>query len=146
MFSPSRDQARRFLFDTWRKQCDGVPLTDLERMALAVMLLHPEYHAQLDHPDKYLERDYLPENGETNPFLHLSMHLAIREQLSIDQPRGVVSHYRRLLEKTGSEHDAEHILLECLGEMLWQAQRHRTPPDPTIYLGCLERHGTTAGQ
>lgn len=137
MFNPSRDQARRFLFDAWRKQRDGTPLTDLERMALAVMLLHPEYHAQLDAPEQFLERDYLPENGETNPFLHLSLHLAIREQLSIDQPRGIVAHYRRLLEKSGSEHDAEHALLECLGEMLWQAQRHRSAPDPKIYLDCL---------
>lgn len=137
MFNPSRDQARRFLFDTWRKQREGAPLTDLERMALAVLLLHPEYHAQLDAPDQYLERDYLPENGEINPFLHLSMHLAIREQLSIDQPRGIVAQYRRLLEKTGSEHDAEHALLECLGEMLWQAQRRRCAPDPAIYLDCL---------
>ncbi|MFA7242179.1 MAG: DUF1841 family protein [Sulfuricellaceae bacterium] len=139
MFNPSRDQARRFLFDTWRKQREGAPLTDLERMALAVLLLHPEYHAQLDAPDQYLERDYLPENGEINPFLHLSMHLAIREQLSIDQPRGVKAQYRRLLEKTGSEHDAEHALLECLGEMLWQAQRQRCAPDPAIYLDCLAR-------
>lgn len=137
MFNPSRDQARRFLFDTWRKQREGAPLTDLERIALAVLLLHPEYHAQLNAPDQYLERDYLPENGEINPFLHLSMHLAIREQLSIDQPRGVVAQYRRLLEKTGSEHDAEHALLECLGEMLWQAQRSRSAPDPAIYLDCL---------
>jgi len=137
MFNPSRDQARRFLFDTWRKQREGAPLTDLERMALAVMLLHPEYHAQLDAPDQYLERDYLPENGETNPFLHLSLHLAIREQLSIDQPRGIGAQYRRLLEKTGSEHDAEHALLECLGEMLWQAQRQHSAPDPVVYLDCL---------
>jgi len=137
MFNPSRDQARRFLFDTWRKQREGAPLTDLERMALAVMMLHPEYHAQLDAPDQYLERDYLPENGETNPFLHLSLHLAIREQLSIDQPRGISAQYRRLLEKTGSEHDAEHALLECLGEMLWQAQRRRSAPDPAVYLDCL---------
>lgn len=139
MFNPSREQARRFLFDTWRKQHEGAPLTDLERLALAVMLLHPEYHAQLDAPERYLERDYPPENGETNPFLHLSMHLAIREQLSIDQPGGIVAQYRRLVEKTASEHDAEHALLECLGEMLWQAQRRRGAPDPAVYLDCLAR-------
>lgn len=146
MFSPSRNQARRFLFDTWAKQRDGTPLTPLEKMALAVMLLHPEYHAQLDDPDKFLERDYLPENGETNPFLHLSMHLAIREQLSIDQPRGVVAHYRRLLAETASEHDAEHVLLDCLGEMLWQAQRAGGAPDPALYLGCLAQHGRQGAQ
>lgn len=137
MFSPSRDQARRFLFDTWRKQREGAPLTDLERLALGVMLLHPEYHVQLDAPEKYLERDYLPEHGETNPFLHLSMHLAIREQLSIDQPRGISAQYRRLREKSGDEHEAEHALLDCLGEMLWQAQRKHSAPDPAVYLDCL---------
>ncbi len=139
MFSPSRDQARRFLFDAWQKHKDAAPLTDLEKMALAVLLIHPEYHVQLDNPDKYLERDYLPESGETNPFLHLSLHLAIREQLSIDQPRGVVAHYQKLLAKNGDEHAAEHALLECLGEMIWQAQRNRTQPDPAIYFACLTR-------
>ncbi|MBS4098519.1 MAG: DUF1841 family protein [Sulfuricella sp.] len=141
MFSPSRDQARRFLFDAWKKHKEHAPLTDLERMALAVMLLHPEYHPQLDNPDQYLERDYPPESGETNPFLHLSLHLSIREQLSIDQPRGVVAHYRKLLEKNGDEHQSEHALLECLGEMIWQAQRNRTQPDPAVYFACLTRMG-----
>lgn len=143
MFSPSRDQARRFLFDAWKKHKEHVPLTDLERMALAVMLLHPEYHPQLDDPDKYLERDYLPENGETNPFLHLSLHLSIREQLSIDQPRGIAARYKKLLEIIGDEHAAEHTLLECLGEMLWQAQRSRSQPDPAVYFACIDR---TAGE
>lgn len=139
MFQPSRDEARQFFFDTWGKYRRGEPLVGLERIALEVMSLHPEYHALLDQPERYRDRDYRPERGETNPFLHLSLHLAIEEQLAIDQPRGICVLFRRLLEKTGSEHGAKHLVLECLGETLWQAQRHGTPLDEKSYLGCLER-------
>lgn len=141
MFNPSRDQARQFLLDSWRKYTEKRPLSRLETMAAAVMGVHPEYHALLDAPARHLERDYLPEHGETNPFLHLSMHLAVREQLSIDQPQGVAAHYRRLLAKTGSEHKAEHLLMDCLAEMIWQAQRRGKALDGSLYLGCLEKKG-----
>jgi len=139
MFSPSRDEARHFFFDTWGKYRRGEALTDFESVALQVISLHPEYHALLDRPEQHLERDYAPENGQVNPFLHLSLHLAVEEQLAIDQPRGIRGHYQRLLAKTGSEHDAKHVVLECLGETMWQAQRAGTPPDEKIYLECLER-------
>ncbi|MDP3483432.1 MAG: DUF1841 family protein [Sulfuricella sp.] len=139
MFSPTRDQARRFFFDSWRKYRERQPLSDLEAIALDLMQQHPEYHAIFDNPERYAERDYLPEAGETNPFLHLGLHLAIREQLPIDQPRGIAAHYRRLLEKTGSAHDAEHLIMDCLGEMIWQAQRRHTAPDPAVYFECLEK-------
>ncbi|MHB1291506.1 MAG: DUF1841 family protein [Sulfuricella sp.] len=139
MFSPSRDQARRFFFDAWQKFRARQPLSDLEAIAVELMQQHPEYHAIFDSPERYVERDYLPESGVANPFLHLSLHLAIREQLPIDQPRGIAAHYRRLLEKTGNAHDAEHLIMDCLGEMIWQAQRQGTAPDAQIYLGCLKR-------
>ena len=139
MFYPSRDEARRFFFDTWDKYRRGEPLSGLERIALRVISLHPEYHTLLDQPARYRERDYLPESGEMNPFLHLSLHLAVEEQLAIDQPPGILPLFQRLVEKTGSEHEAKHLVLECLGETLWQAQRHGTPPDEKVYLGCLER-------
>lgn len=139
MFSPTRDQARRFFFDAWRKYRERQPLSDLEAIALDLMQQHPEYHSMFDNPERYAGRDYLPEAGETNPFLHLGLHLAIREQLPIDQPRGIAAHYRRLLEKTGSAHDAEHLIMDCLGEMIWQAQRRQAPPDPAIYFECLEK-------
>jgi len=138
MFNPSRDQARRFFFDAWQKFRDKQPLSDLEAIAFELMQLHPEYHAIFDHPERHADRDWLPEAGETNPFLHLSLHLAIREQVPIDQPRGIAAHYRRLQEKTGSAHDAEHLIMDCLAEMIWQAQRQGGTPDPTIYLDCLE--------
>ncbi|BAN35799.1 hypothetical protein SCD_n01988 [Sulfuricella denitrificans skB26] len=139
MFSPSRDQARRFFFESWQKFHARQPLSGLETIALELMQQHPEYHAIFDNPERYVERDYLPESGETNPFLHLGLHLAIREQVPIDQPRGIAAHYRRLLEKMGSTHDAEHLIMDCLAEMIWQAQRNHTAPDAEIYLACLSR-------
>ncbi|MBU1689875.1 MAG: DUF1841 family protein [Gammaproteobacteria bacterium] len=139
MFSPSRDQARRFFFESWQKFHARQPLSGLEAIALELMQQHPEYHAIFDSPERYVERDYLPESGETNPFLHLGLHLAIREQVPIDQPRGIAAHYRRLLEKTGSTHDAEHLIMDCLAEMIWQAQRNHSAPDAEIYLACLAR-------
>jgi hypothetical protein len=141
MFNPSRDQARQFLFDTWRKYSQHQPLTSLESMALEILLLHPEYHVLLNDSERYLDRDYLPEQGETNPFLHLNLHLAIAEQLSIDQPPGIKGRYRKLLEQSGDPHHAQHQVMECLGEMIWQAQRNRTSPDPVVYFTCLDRHG-----
>ncbi len=139
MFNPSRDQARQFLFDTWAKHSQGAPLTDLERIALAVIARHPEYHPLLSKPEQYVDRDYPPEFGETNPFLHISMHLAIEEQLSIDQPRGVLALYGELCKKLGDEHDAQHEMMDCLAEMIWHAQRNGTGPDAAIYLGCMRR-------
>jgi hypothetical protein len=139
MFNPSRDQARRFFFDTWSKYRRGDALAGLEQTALAVILLHPEYHAMPVDPEHNLDRDFTPDAGGLNPFLHLSLHLAIEEQLSIDQPRGIRARHAALLAKTGSEHDAKHALLECLGEAIWQAQRSGAPPDDRDYLECLDR-------
>ena len=139
MFTPSRDEARRFLADAWAKYRAGAPLSALEQMAAGIVALHPEYHATVEDPDRHLDRDYPPEGGGVNPFLHLSLHLAIAEQLGIDQPRGIRAHFERLKLARGDEHAALHALLDCLGEVLWHAQRHRTPPDAAIYLACLER-------
>ena len=139
MFNPSRDEARRFFFETWKKYRSGEPLQPLEQIAFNVIALHPEYHPLLDDPDRNLDRDYAPADGAVNPFLHLSLHLAIEEQLSIDQPPGVRAQFERMLAASGSEHDAKHALLECLGETLWQAQRTGAPPDAALYLQCVER-------
>lgn len=139
MFNPSRDEARQLFFDAWRRHREGQPLTPLQSMALDVALMHPEYHALLDAPDQYLDRDYLPEFGETNPFLHMGLHLAVNEQLSIDQPPGIRNAYERLRGKSGDEHQARHALLECLAETIWQAQRSGSPPDATLYLDCVAR-------
>ena len=138
MFAPTRDQARSFLFAAWSKYRRGEPLAGLEQTALSVILLHPEYHGLLEQPERYLERDYGPESGGLNPFLHLSLHLAIAEQLSIDQPPGIRARFERLAQRS-SEHDALHAVLECLAETIWQAQRLSAPPDQQAYLDCLDR-------
>lgn len=143
MFNPSREQARDFLFEAWRKYRAGEVLTAMDSMAVDVIALHPEYHDMLNDLDRYLEsfrdREYPPEFGETNPFLHLGMHIAIREQVSIDQPGGVRGHHRALSLKLGSALAGEHEMMDCLGEMIWQAQRNRTAPDADLYLKCLAR-------
>ena len=142
MFNPSRDQARAFLYDLWDKHLAGAALTPLETMALAVILEHPEYHAILGDRERYLDRDWKPEGGETNPFLHLSMHLAIEEQLSIDQPRGIREAVEALARRRDSAHEARHAVMECLAEVIWQAQRHGTGFDNAAYLECLNRAKT----
>jgi hypothetical protein len=139
MFTPSRDEARRFLVDAWAKYRAAAPLSDLERMAAGIAALHPEYHHVLDSPERHLEQDYRPESGGVNPFLHLSLHLAVAEQIAIDQPPGIRAHFERLARAKGDEHAALHAVQECLGEVIWHAQRHGTPPDATLYLQCLER-------
>lgn len=142
MYAPTREQARKFLFDVWQKYRAGEPLSGLERIALEVVLMHPEYHGLLADSERHLERDYAPEDGTINPFLHLNLHLAVEEQLSIDQPAGICEEYRRLTAALGSEHDAKHEILECLGEVLWQAQRDAAAPDEAQYLQCLRRRGS----
>lgn len=139
MFSPSREQARQFFFDTWRKYRQREMLSAMEDMALEVVLLHPEYQAMLDDAEHYHDKDYLPEMGDINPFLHMSMHIAVMEQLSIDQPAGIRKRFEHLLKKTGNEHDAMHQVMECLGEMIWQAQRNRSALDASVYFDCLDR-------
>jgi hypothetical protein len=142
MFNPSRDQARSFFFETWSKYQQGEPLSGLEQTALKVILLHPEYHGLLGDRERNQYRDFGPEGSQLNPFLHLSLHLAIEEQLSIDQPPGIRSRYEALAKRRGSEHDAKHDVLECLGETIWQAQRTGLAPDHTDYLQCLDRKGS----
>ncbi|MFO7541671.1 MAG: DUF1841 family protein [Thiobacillus sp.] len=144
MFNPSRDQVRQFFFGVWAKYRAGQPLAGAEQPALDAVLAHPEYHALLDQPERFQERDYLPESGETNPFLHLSMHLAITEQLSIDQPPGIRARYQQLLERNGDEMAAQHAVMECLAEMIWQVQRYQTPFDSAAYLNCLDHRLGTA--
>ena len=137
MFNPTRDQARRFFFDAWEKHKANRPLTPLEAMATDVMIAHPEYHRVLDDPERNLDRDYLPEQGDINPFLHLQLHLAVEEQLSIDQPPGILGHYHRLLARDGDPMAAQHHIMECLAETIWQAQRRGGGPDAAVYLDCL---------
>jgi hypothetical protein len=139
LFNPSRDEARNFLFGSWRKRRAGELLTPLEDLAAQLIAKHPEYHAMLEDPERHQDKDYLPEHGAANPFLHLMMHLTIEEQISINQPVGTRAHFARLTQKFKSEHDAQHRMMECLGEMIWQAQRNHARPDAEVYLACLEK-------
>jgi hypothetical protein len=141
MFNPSRDEVREMFFGAWRKYREGVPLlAGMEAAALDVILLHPEYHAALEAPERYRDRDY---TDESNPFLHMSLHLALEEQLSIDQPPGIAQRFQVLVSRFRGRHEALHQALECLAETLWRAQRDATPPDAGAYLSCLERRAST---
>lgn len=137
LYNPSRDQARQFLFDAWAKFKQNALLSDLEKIAVEVMQMHPEYHAVLDAPDRHMNQQYFPEMGETNPFLHLSLHLSVIEQISINQPIGITQIYNALCQQYGDAHLAYHDLIDCLAETIWQSQRQNLPLDATHYLSLL---------
>ena len=147
LFNPSRDEVRQFFFDSWAKFNQQQVLTDLEKMAVGIMHMHPEYHTILDHPEHYLQQAYYPEMGETNPFLHMSLHLSIQEQISINQPIGITQAYGKLCAKYQEEHEAQHALLECLAETIWLAQRNQTGMDAAHYLQLIaQRAGIAPGK
>lgn len=137
MYNPSREQARNFFLQSWHKAQTSQPLAQMEQIAARLIAEHPEYHAALSQHNA-LERDYPVEAGQTNPFLHLSLHLAIEEQLSIDQPPGIRAAYQTLAARLG-EHEAQHHILEALAETLHTAQRTGTAPDATAYLTRIHR-------
>lgn len=136
MFTPSSDDVRRFFCEAYRKQQAGEILAPMEAIAADWIANHPEYAATLGDVEAAIARDYSVETGQTNPFLHLSMHLSISEQISIDQPRGIRDAFNMLEAKIG-QHEAHHRIMECLGEMIWQSQRNGTPPDAEAYLECV---------
>jgi hypothetical protein len=136
MFQPTRDQARETFFEAWRKFRDGEPLAGIEALALEVILAHPEYHAALSDPGRTRDKDYF---DESNPFLHMSLHVALEEQLSIDQPPGIAARFQALVSRYGERHAALHQALECLAQTVWRAQRDGAPPDAAAYLDCLAK-------
>jgi len=142
MFAPSQHDVRRFFCEAWRKDREGLALEAMEVLAAQWIAEHPEFHAELADVDAALAANYTVENGRTNPFLHLSMHLTISEQCSIDQPRGIRQAVELLAAKRGSLHDAHHEVMECLGEMVWASQRSGLPPDGHAYLEAVRRRAT----
>ena len=142
MFAPSQHDVRRFFCDTRRKQRDAAPLTPMEAIAADWIVAHPEYFDELDDPERALAAVYEVEDGRTNPFLHLSMHLSISEQVAIDQPRGIKQAFELLRARRGSAHEAQHEVMECLGEMIWESQRSGRPPDGERYIDCVRRRAT----
>lgn len=133
----SREQLRQSWVDAWHKRCHMLPMTPLETQISDVIALHPEYHPLLDQAASAVQRDWHPEGGATNPFLHMSLHLAIREQVSTDRPAGVRAVHQTLQQQRGDTHGAEHAMIECLAEALWTAQRNGRPPDEQAYLQKL---------
>lgn len=130
----SRDELRRVYIDAWRKHREGLPMEPLEAQVADVVALHPEYQAALERPDQVVERDYSPEGGQSNPFLHMGLHLAVRDQIATNRPAGMRQAFEALARRMGSAHDAEHRVIECLAEALWEAQRAGRPPDEQAYL------------
>lgn len=139
MYNLNQIDVRNFFFELYQKFENKEALSELEKIAYCVILAHPEYNHVLNNKPKYLDSIWPIENGETNPFLHLSMHLTILEQLSINQPFGIRDLFQKLVDKFKDKHESEHHLIDCLGEMLWQAQKSQTPPDPTVYLACINK-------
>ena len=142
MFTPSQHDVRRFFCDTHRLQRDGLPLSPMQGLAAPWLAEHPEYHAELADVDAALAARYTVEQGRSNPFLHLSMHLTITEQVAIDQPRGIKQAYELLCARLGSAHEAQHQVMECLGDMIWASQRAGVPPDGHAYLDCVRQRAT----
>jgi hypothetical protein len=130
----SRDQLRRVYIEAWRKRREGLPIEPLEAQVADVIALHPEYHAALEHGDDALDRDYTPAGGQSNPFLHMGLHLAVRDQIATDRPAGIRKAFQSVAARLGSEHEAEHRIIECLAEAMWEAQRSGRAPDEAAYL------------
>jgi hypothetical protein len=139
MFTPSSNDVRRFFCEVFRKDRAHEILSPIEAMALDWVRLHPEYHDALADVEAALARDYSAEGGQANPFLHLAMHLSISEQVSIDSPRGIRAAYEALAKKRDSTHEAQHEIMECLGEMIWKSQRSGLPPDGDAYIDAVKR-------
>lgn len=138
MFGNDRDSMRRYYLQCWNKFRQKLPMDALEQQVAQVIAEHPEYHPLLEKTESALQRDYQPENGETNPFLHMGLHLGIREQAATNRPAGIAELYRQLVIKYGTL-DAEHRMMDCLAESIWLAQRNQTAPDEAAYLDCLKK-------
>ena len=142
MFQPSQADVRKFFCAVYAKWQTAQPMDALETLASQWVAEHPEYHADFSNEAAALEKMYDLEDGKTNPFLHLSMHLSISEQCSIDQPRGIRQAVELLTHKRNSLHEAHHATMECLGRMIYESQRSGKMPDGNVYIDCVQRHAT----
>lgn len=138
MFGNNRNELRQVFFNCWRLKKNDLPMDALQTVIASIVELHPEYHHLLED-EKFIDRDFSAELGESNPFLHMSMHIALHEQISTNRPEGICDLYHTLSEIHGDAHSAEHAMMECLGEALWQAQREQKQPDEAAYLDCLKK-------
>jgi len=139
MFGQDRTELRQMFFTAWKKHVDKQLMEPLEAVVAKIIELHPEYHTLLENQE-VLDKDYTPEMGETNPFLHMAMHISIQEQLSTQRPTGIEQIYQSILGKIKDPHETEHLMMECLGKMLWEAQSQNRAPDERDYLSCLKKY------
>lgn len=140
MFGSDRRQLRQVFVESWRKQLEGgVLLEPLEQLIVSVVMAHPEYQNLLADPETALDKEFLPESGESNPFLHMAMHISLQEQINTDRPPGITGFHQRLTRRLGDMHEAEHQLMECLAHMLWEAQTKQQMPDEQAYLECIKK-------
>lgn len=137
IFGQDRNELRKMYRDAWQKHLDKTPLTPLEAQITAVVEWHPEYHNDVLSDD--LDKDFTPDGGQTNPFLHMGLHLGIREQIATNRPAGINSIFAALTAKTGDAHLAEHQMIDCLAETLWEAQSQNTAPDEQKYVERLQQ-------
>jgi len=141
MFGQNREQLRRFFQTSWEKRLNDQALQPLEQIVVQVIEQHPEYHRHLGDPNQ-LERDFTPEQGETNPWLHMGMHITLAEQIGTDRPVGIRASYQQVVARSSDHHTAEHAMMDCLGLALWEAQRSGAAPDERSYLECLKKLGS----
>jgi hypothetical protein len=134
----SRDEIRQVYLKVWQKMQNQSLLEPLEAIIADVIKLHPEYHSMLEEGESAKQKDFSPEDGQTNPFLHMGMHITLREQAGGDRPAGILDIYQKLVQQKGI-HETEHAMMECLGQTLWNAQRHDAMPDENAYLACLRQ-------
>jgi hypothetical protein len=137
IFGQDRNELRKMYADAWKKHSDKTPMTTLEMQIAAVVEWHPEYHKDVMSDD--LDKDFTPDGGKTNPFLHMGLHLGIREQVSTNRPPGIASIFTTITSKSGDDHAAEHLMIDCLAETLWEAQSQNSAPDEQKYLERLQR-------
>ena len=134
LYTQDRSEQRKFLSAAWQKFLNKQVLDQLEDQLTKVIEIHPEYHMLIQN----IESDYFPEQGEVNPFLHINLHLSLREQLSINQPHGIQEIYKKILGKTRDTHKTEHLMMDCIAEMIFSAQKNNTPMDHQAYVECLK--------
>lgn len=139
LFGQDKKQLRQFYINAWQGYQAGKPLSALETIVCEVIAMHPEYHADFNAADKLLNADYSVENGQTNPFLHLSLHVALREQIQANNPAQVKQTYIKLCRGNADQHQVEHKMLDCLAQVLWQAQAKQSLPDQQTYINCLNK-------
>jgi hypothetical protein len=137
--NPSRDELRRFYLEVWRKHKERAPLEPLQAQIATVITDHPEYIALLESGEDALQEDFSPESGRVNPFMHMALHQALREQVATDRPPGIARELRRLTKKLKDRHEAEHAMAGVLAEMMWETLRYHREPDMSTYLERLRR-------